>query len=153
MLIRLLNIMVCISLVGVTVAPASMRPCCCKTMGKTAVAQKAPQSCCAMKATARNLCHPAARSCCSDHNVTKAKSCCSGNELMQERRTCRCLEQMQLVALSGYAVDDGSVRVPCTACGQAPMVQTTQPQVRVSVVDRIAPPGGDALLQTCSLRC
>ena len=97
MLSRLLVIITCVSLVGMTVVPASAIPCCCnKSMhSKKMSGAKAQMSPACLPESADK-----ALPCCHGKLV---KACCSTKVIRQKCPKCRCLEQLQIVALSGYA--------------------------------------------------
>jgi len=152
MLHRSFVIMICISLVGVTALPGSLIPCCCKTGGNMMNIQKSLPGCCAHKALpacCRAMAGPA--SCCSKA-ASQPQAFCSEDTLTKSCPYCRCLQQMQVVALSGYAVHDGTVTwasVPMTETAAAPSVA---PQTLVASFLERDPPGISTLLQTCTLR-
>jgi len=60
---------------------------------------------------------------------------------------------MQIIALSGYSVDESTVRVPLVS--MADVISTSEIASRITsdVVKEEAPPGNPAFLQICSLRC
>jgi hypothetical protein len=93
MLKRLITIFSCICMVGVTVLPASAVPCCCRQAGK-------PNCCEEHQAKALpGCCHEA-------REQTLADECCRSSvdqtNIDQKCPRCRCLEEMQIVTLSGY---------------------------------------------------
>lgn len=150
MLSRLVIIVTCVCLIGVTIVPASSVPCCCKShtgfMGphgiSAATADTGAASC------ARGMIK--ARSCCPDK---LAQASCSQEVVKQECPRCRCIEQLQIVALSGYAAFETSVRLPAVTLAAAtpfPMVDS------IKTIGTGQEAGGHEIvisLQTCTLRC
>jgi len=155
--------MLCFSLVGVTAAPGFALPCCCKGLHKAAVVEKAHPG-----FKSEGYLKPASdskkmRSCCATglpqqrpaplSDLSSDQSCCPSNTIKKECRVCRCLEQMQVVALSETVTPEINIRhsvgipvvsaVPSLseiACVSAPVADSDC---------RGAPIG----LRTCSLRC
>jgi len=157
MLNRSLIILICISMVGVTVLPASMLPCCCKFKGAKMRAEDAP-GCCALRKAGPPVLKQTARerSCCSARQLSEAPAqatCCSQQVSVKVPcGKCRCLEHMQVVALSGYM--GGEVNLRTSAVHTA----TLPPSTLVSVDRRIASvipddysPKNVVLLKTCTL--
>jgi hypothetical protein len=151
MLSRLVIIITCVSLVGVTIVPASSIPCCCKSVNANYLdqngisgpkAQTGP-ACCSAAAVK-------ARSCCSTKVV---KACCAKGLVRDECPQCRCREHIQILALSGYTAIETSVRlsaVTFAAAGNSSGIQLSHMACIVPEVDC-----RDIVisLQTCTLRC
>jgi hypothetical protein len=163
MLKRSIALIVCFSLVGVTAAPGFALPCCCKNLSKPAVAEKA-SACCKSEHSLDTASHSEkARSCCataSRHEAPPAlsdlgsgHSCCSGNTIRKDCPMCRCLEQMQIVALSGTVAPETSIRnsvgVPLVSAALSLSEIARVPATVADLECRGAPIG----LRTCSLRC
>ncbi len=147
MLSRLLVIITCVSLVGVTVVPASAIPCCCnKSMHSRGMSRaKAEMSavCCPESADK-------AHSCCHG----KLETACRSKKIVRQNcPRCRCLEQLQIIALSGYAPTENNIRVSTvTLATVAPMPFTDFDKSAVVM------PSSDCRdpiisLRTCTLRC
>lgn len=109
MLMRILIIVTCISMIGITVLPASA-PCCCSQMpGKSSAAQKPVQ--CPLHTNQRSVSDAPLASCCHTPPCvsTGSASCCSQGTIKHVCGTCRCHEQMQVVALPAnqplYTID------------------------------------------------
>lgn len=149
MLSRLIIIISCISLVGVTAVPASLIPCCCKT--------KAPHKCCTGKSasgasTGNMMCGmPAkAKSCCAkDHSST----CCPQNTIKKDCPNCRCLEQMQIVTLSGQSDNEHTIRISALAVVQSAAVPLVGIEVPTDSGAVTVSRGVPLSLRTCTLRC
>jgi hypothetical protein len=151
MLTRLVIIVTCISLIGVTIVPASSIPCCCKSAhtnfrGQSGIshpATKAVSTCCS-RGPAK------VRSCCA----TKVdQATCANGTVRGECPKCRCLEQLQIIALSGYSALGTIIRVPALNVAiTTPLAGITSPGMAA-----LAPEADcrDIVvgLQTCSLRC
>jgi hypothetical protein len=121
MLSRSIAIIVCLSLIGVTVLPASMIPCCCASKGdlcKTASA--GPRSCCAKGPSDLAVSQGTAKSCCANISAD-LPACCSKQTVKKECPVCRCIEQMQIVALSGYSIDQSTIRIPLVLIADLPL--------------------------------
>jgi hypothetical protein len=147
---RLVVIILCVSLVGVTVVPASSIPCCCKSMHATRAdrngisgdrAEMGP-ACCTAGAVK-------ARSCCAG----KLVSSCSKRIVRAECPRCRCLEQMQIVALSGYTAFENTVRVPPVTFVALVELSSLGPSNIVGLVPETDCRDVLINLRTCTLRC
>ena len=163
MLKRSIALIVCFSLVGVTAAPAFVLPCCCKNLNKPPVAEKVG-ACCKSKPSLDTGVHSKkTHSCCATASRSEApaalsdlgpdQSCISGNTIKKDCPICRCLEQMQIVALSGNVAPEinirNSVGAPVVSAG---LSLSDIACVSAAIADsdcRGAPIG----LRTCSLRC
>jgi hypothetical protein len=153
---RLIALIVCFCLVGVTAAPGFALPCCCKKLSKPAVAEKA-NTCCKSKPSLDTPSHSnKMRSCCAPASLSDLgsdQSCSSGNTIKKDCPICRCLEQMQIVALSGTVVPEINIRnslgVPVVSVvfSCAGIAHMSAPVADSEC--RGAPIG----LRTCSLRC
>ena len=103
---KVLVIIYCVSFLGMTVAPSSAVPCCCKTRSSsvpydvTALEQTFPpiQSCCPPKRVQAPSCcavpSPAEKPC----NITRSVNLDCGN--------CSCLKHLQLVGISENLTDE-----------------------------------------------
>ena len=148
MLSHLLVIITCISMVGMTVVPASAIPCCCnRSLHAREVshsrAEVIPPVCCPERDTK-------VHSCCRAKLQT---ACRSDNFVKQKCPRCRCLEQLQIVALSGYASTESNTRVsPAIVPTVTPMPFTglDESAVGTALSDCRDP---IVILQTCTLRC
>ncbi len=146
---RLIIIISCISLVGVTVLPASLIPCCCKSgVTQNCALQDSARGCCTGKMMSEV---PAkTKSCCAKDPSDK---CCSQKVIKKECPNCRCLEQLQIITLPGHNDNEHSIRISALAAvGSAttPVIGIDVPADIVAVKDF----GGIPLsLQTCTLRC
>jgi len=148
---RSLAILVCVSLLGVTAAPASWLPCCCKSKAKAGHVEKSGPSCCAKKAqSASPGALTAVHNCCSAKANQTAS--CAKMALKKACPGCRCIEQMQIVALSGQSSQDSSA-VVATMPTDAVALIPIEPGVSEFQLTSSAPPGMSTLLKTCTLRC
>ena len=148
---RSLAIFVCISLLGVTAAPASWLPCCCKSKAKAGHVEKSGLSCCAKKAqSASPGTLTAIHTCCSAKANQTAS--CAKMALKKACPGCRCLEQMQIVALSGQSSQDSSAPVASFSTDTVSLIPV-EAGVSESLLTFSAPPGMSTLLRTCTLRC
>jgi hypothetical protein len=151
MLTRLVIIIMCVSLIGVTIVPASSIPCCCKSGHTNFQAQS-------------RIPHPATEAvhaCCSP-GPAKVRSCCATKVVQAtcakgtvrgECPRCRCLEQLQIIALSGYSALGTIIRIPVlNVVATAPLGGIISPGMAA-----LAPEADcrDIVvgLQTCTLRC
>jgi hypothetical protein len=153
MLSRTIAIIVCFSLIGVTVLPASIIPCCCKPGTDLGRAESSHlRSCCEKAPTVRTVAATAPKSCCTEKAVD-LPACCSKRIIKKDCAACRCLEQMQIVALCGYSVDQSTIRVPLVSMAALTSTAAPASQIAASVVTHEAPPGNPAFLEICPLRC
>jgi hypothetical protein len=133
---RSIAIILCFSLVGITVIPAAYVPCCCKTSCKTVLSKQA-RSCCNSGATvlpavtaetkARPCCGMAAQAMAVPGTCPFSESggACPSKVVKQECPVCRCLEQMQVVALSsGSTLSETFTRAALTAWAPATEFQS-----------------------------
>lgn len=151
MLSRLLTIITCISLIGVTIVPASSIPCCCKFMhanysgqSETSGSRAETGPACCSKGAVK------ARSCCSTNAV---QASCSKGLIKQVCPRCRCLEQLQIVALSGYAAIETSVRLSAVTFAAAVSTSGIQPSSMAGTIPEANCRDIVVSLQTCTLRC
>ena len=147
MLSRVIAIVTCLSLVGVSLVPASLLPCCCKNRSMAQQGASGP-TCpkCPPGTTA------SAMPCCAKMQ-SEAPACCTKNSLQQNCPLCRCMEQMQVVTLSSAPSDQLSVRVPVAAqIGETASVANPQSGT-FHVFRHAGPPGDLTFLTTCTLRC
>jgi hypothetical protein len=160
---RSIALIVCFCLVGVTAVPGFALPCCCKKLSKPAVAEKA-SACCKSKPSHHTASHSyKTQSCCASGSQHEApaplsdlgsdQSCRSGNTIKKECPICRCLEQMQIVALSGTVAPEinirNSVGIPVVS---AVLSLSEIACVSATIADSDCR-GASIGLRTCSLRC
>lgn len=154
MLRHSLVIFTCICLIGVTLLPASVVPCCCTFMRAKMGLQSARSDCLlhvSLASAASTV--PSTPSCCSGRMSVSAAAapCCSQSLIKQACGKCRCHEQMCVVALPACpscqplgglpvltARFDGSTSVALPEKGRLAGLDVGIPQTGV-------------LLQTCSL--
>ncbi len=157
MLNRTLIFIVCISMVGVTVLPASLLPCCCKFEGVKMRTQGAFTGCPLHKASRPVLPQtPRQGSCCSDRQIveeTAQPTCCSQQVSLQKPcGKCRCLEQMQVVTLSGYSVGQVNMRTTTfSVAAVTPQALLAVDQHTADVIPNMHAPKNVVLLKTCTL--
>lgn len=146
-------ILVSLCMVGMTVVPSSLIPCCCKSTDCSALRETVRENCCAMPDSGRSAkTEKRTRTCCNPEPV-KVATACPAKVLKQACPKCRCLEQMQVVALSGYSTFGVSGKIH-------PATQSVTIVDPLSIVAPTAdgvietsPPAIHPLSFTCSLRC
>jgi hypothetical protein len=151
MLSRLVIIITCISLVGVTIVPASSIPCCCKSIqanyrdqcGISGLRAETGPTCCS-KTVAK------APSCCSTEAV---QASCAKGLVRDECPQCRCVQQLQIVALSGYTAIETSVRLSAVTFAAVAESSGIQPSHMAGIVAEVDCRDIVISLQTCTLRC
>ncbi len=151
MLSRLVIIILCVSLVGVTIVPASSIPCCCKTMHANYSVQSGISGSLAEKG--RACCSGGAvkaRSCCATHVV---QATCAKGTVRDECPRCRCLEQLQIVALSGYTAVENSVRLAAVTFSTVASLSGIRPSQMAGLALEVDCRDIVISLQTCTLRC
>jgi hypothetical protein len=164
MLRRFTAIALCFSLVGLTTIPAGYLPCCCKRWVKQDARKKAP--CCRHAAKLRTESslfqkiahlgneprqmgpHALAGGTMSEH-----ASCCAGKALKRTCPVCRCLEQMQVVALTGWSMGETDMRVAAEALPTVVVPSVCRPRFLATKQHDDDFSGIVITLQTCSLRC
>jgi hypothetical protein len=142
MLRRFTALTICISLVGMTMTPASLLPCCCK--------KRQPMSANAM---AHSCCQPQQAPACRMHESMASSEHCSGL-LMTVCKKCRCLEQMQVIALTAYVAQPEPLRIVAALLETDPL-QNKVP-CPISAGDRPIRPqkiSPDLTLLKCSYLC
>jgi hypothetical protein len=149
MLSHLVIIITCISLVSTTIVPASSIPCCCKSIQanyRTNVEFRAsgPQGPCCSKTVAK------APSCCSTNPV---QASCANGLVRDECPQCRCVQQLQIVALSGYTAIETSVRLSAVTFAAAAHSSGIRPSHMAGIVAEVDCRDIVISLQTCTLRC
>lgn len=152
MLSRSIAIITCLSLVGVSIVPASMVPCCCKARPLAQHAASLP-ACpkCPVTVPAAASASPAP-SCCAAI-PSEVPACCAKSNIKQNCHRCRCLDQMQIVALAQASWDQLSVRVlPALPIGEIASVDNPVTDA-FQVMHAEGPPGNLGFLTTCALRC
>jgi hypothetical protein len=151
MLSRLVIIITCVSLVWATIVPASSIPCCCKSIqanyreqcGISGPSAEAVPACCS-KTVAK------APSCCATKPVQV--SCATGT-LREECPQCRCVQQLQIVALSGYTAIETNVRLSAVTFAAAGHSSDIQPSYMAGIGPEVDCRDIVVSLQTCTLRC
>ena len=153
MLSRSIAVMACLSLIGMTILPASVIPCCCKNKDNLAQGTFAhPLSCCEKSSAVRTATAGIVKPCCAKNSVD-LQSCCSNRVVLPECLGCRCLEQMQIIALSGYSVDESTVRIPLLSIPDMASTSDLTSRIAANPTRDEGPPGNPAFLRTCTLRC
>lgn len=151
MLSRSIAIIACLSLVGVSLVPASLVPCCCKAKFNAQHASSTP-SCNHCPATGAARSASAVPACCANQSA-ELPSSCAGNVVKSDCPRCRCLEQLQIVALSPVSSDQLPVRILSAAVVGEAVSVTSQTDGGLPIVSAQGPPGNPAFLKTCALRC
>jgi len=153
MLTHSVAIIVSLCMVGMTVVPSSLIPCCCKSNSCSTDHQKVRAGCCSTGAgQGSELAANQRRSCCNPEPV-KTASCCTTKTIKPDCPQCRCLEKMQVVALSGYSVYEthGKTQPAARTVAVADPLSVVAPTF-LRLIDE-SPPGIHPLSVTCSLRC
>ncbi len=161
---RSIALILCFCLIGVTAVPAAYLPCCCKASCKSAMNEQV-RPCCKNhqvhdQASAPK---PKARPCCAmGTQVALTTGTCQFSEsgeacpskVVKQCPFCRCLEQMQIVALSsGSTLFETVTRVPDVAWASAVEVQ---PMVTARLSEfgpTYQSHSSSISLLTCTLRC
>lgn len=148
MLSRSIVIISCISLLGVTVLPASLIPCCCKPGGMSLSAKMAAKC----GATGKMMCGIPAKtkSCCAKDT---SDQCSPQKTVKKNCPHCRCLEQMQIVTLTGHNDNEQTTRISALAAVETADTSVVGIEIAsdlVFVKDFVSTP---LSLQTCTLRC
>jgi hypothetical protein len=163
MLRRVTSILLCFSLLGLTVLPAAYLPCCCKAAMKPKPLKVA--SCCSHYKPQTQGCGLVAQArtmaCCESgvgpsslqDRMAKGSFHCAGKVLNKTCPICRCLEQMQIVAIAGSQTHETVVRVAAAALPSAVVPMSELPLKSVEVAPQGERPGIAVTLQTCSFRC
>ncbi len=90
------------------------------------------------------------KSCCAKDPSDK---CCPEKVIKKECPNCRCLEQLQIVTLSGHSDNEHSIRISALAAVES----ATSPSLGIEVPADLVPitdlRGIPLSLQTCTLRC
>lgn len=152
MLIQSVAILVSLCMVGMTVVPSALIPCCCKSSECSVLRIDSRGTCCSTPADRPAQASAQRRSCCAPEAV-KTASCCPEQSLKPDCPNCRCLEKMQVVALSGYSVYESTGKTYPAALNLAvanPLSMVQETNVRLT---ETSPPGMHPLSVTCSLRC
>jgi hypothetical protein len=143
---RLIIIVSCISLLGVSIVPAYLLPCCCKSGWAKQDSQVSGRSCPGKTCEVTT----GSKSCCAK---VPAEKCCSQNMIKKDCPNCRCLDQMQIVTLSGHNDNENTFRISALTaveCASLPLVEANI----LSDFSSVGDIGGVPLsLQTCILRC
>lgn len=161
---RSIALILCFSLVGATVAPGAYLPCCCKKACEPAIKEQ-PRQCCKTEPSldpASRL--QGGRLCCGTHSPqhtqsvssypsSEYKACCSSKMMKKECPACRCLEQMQIVALSGTPTGQATVRTSAVIPLTAVEFPTTAADPATELISELDCRGAPVNLRTCNLRC
>lgn len=130
-----------IALLGFTLTPHAYFPCCCKGVGK--VCQGLPSGFQPEKPV---------KQCCAQ--ATNRDACPVNDTVKADCPNCRCLEQYQIVVLTGPGAGDPTVRIP--AAGVLPAFSAGLADIndrRVQPARNEFPPGTAIRLKTCTLLC
>ncbi len=160
---RSIALIACCCLVGVTAMPAFALPCCCKGLSKPAVVEKARPCCKSESPLDSSSNSEKMRPCCatgsrhvgpaSSSDSASHQSYPSGNTVKKECPVCRCLEQMQIVALSGTVTPESNIR---NSIG-IPIISAVFSSPEIAYVSTAATysdcRGAPIGLRTCNLRC
>jgi hypothetical protein len=161
----IIAIALCLSVVGMTVVPAGYMPCCCKgarnILGtitvsspccqaavkteQTATQQSAPHSCCATP-------KDSPQTTCCGHSQSNT-SCLAVKVIEGPCHNCRCIAQMQIVALPGFAVSEKTYRPAEMTAPVAELPSMTPAERWAESLPECGSPGIVITLQTCSFRC
>jgi hypothetical protein len=151
MLSRSIAIITCLSLVGVSLVPASLVPCCCKTRSVAQSVASLP-ACPKCPVTIPAAANAAPAPCCAAA-PSDSPACCAKVDLKQNCPRCRCLDQLQIVALTQASWDQLSVRVlPAVEIGEVAGVDNPASD-SFHIPNAEDPPGKIGFLTTCTLRC
>ena len=155
-------IALCFSMVGMSLMPGGLVPCCCKLSHNGSCAQKV-LGCCgsgvAAKTDSGGSVH--ARMCCSTDRVP-GHSCCSDRPSVPKPRcktmkkscpVCHCGQETPMVTLSGYVNPHSLIRVPVVASVQVVAPETPSTGLYTESVTRTDSSGPAIALQTCVFRC
>lgn len=158
-------IALCFSVMGMTVVPAKYMPCCCKAARRSVGADTAPGRCCAMAVNtdadaqergAHDSCHAmqarSARAVCCGH-AQASRSMKAGTVISGPCHGCRCIQEMQIVALPGFAVTEKTYRVAEIGVPVAEMPCLAPAAQWAGSLPESGFPGIVITLQTCSFRC
>lgn len=162
---RFLAIALCFSVMGMTVIPARLMPCCCKAahenLGKGSMGvSMSPFVLQTEEARERQRSHPAccgkvtraARNTCCHSNSAANRSMEAGKALAAPCPKCTCITELQIVALPGIALSEKTYKLGDVAAVEpAPIVR--QAERLAAPLSELSPPGIVLTLQTCSLRC
>ncbi len=158
---RIISLALCFSLLGVTAAPGYILPCCCKGMSKSAVAEKS-RHCCKSQPSLDSISDSKPLPCCANRLAGQSQtyppdssdqSCCSAKKLKKECPICRCLEQMQIVALSENVSLDVGVKHLVFVSSESVDLSATGLTWLSSALANSYSGAAPIGLKTCSLRC
>ncbi|MEW6349989.1 MAG: hypothetical protein AB1646_13060 [Thermodesulfobacteriota bacterium] len=138
---RIISLVACTCLLGLTAVPAAYVPCCCKTRLAPDKAD-GHKGCCAKPAPQPSCCAQA-----------KEMGCLVGSTVSAPCPHCRCIEQMQVVALTGVDSSEVSTRFMADA-----YTVVADQAVDVSTIMTLpspekCPPGIPLLHKTCVILC
>lgn len=153
MTFRIVTIAICVCVVGSSVVPAGILPCCCKAKAADGNGAFGSGSCCAPRTAAPLLdTYKAVNSCCGGQ-VSRIQTCPSQSSFSPICPACRCLEQMKLVSLTSSATTEEASRTSQVA---ALLVDTLCFQVELrsqkAVSGAVLSSNLPIILQNCSLR-
>ena len=140
---RFISSLVCICLIGITMVPSAYLPCCCNS--RHALGESPMHvGCCAE--------HAPVMPCCAKPHIVK---CCSPTSTIKAPcPVCRCIEQMQIVAISEAESSLQHARLAAVLY-TLPVDSSLRPPVdeaRDAAPERF-PSGIVVLLQTCVFLC
>ena len=140
---RVINLIVCMSLLSLTALPWALHPCCCKTGVKVSL-ETAGSACC--KAQTRP------KGCCE--STKGVQSCPLKQSFGASCPVCACKEKIKTSLTMGPSLQQTLVRHAATVLALAPPVRNPirTEQSRVIFVDP-HPPEIEILLQTSILLC
>jgi len=142
---RFINILICFCLLGYTLLPQALIPCCCTSQPQPSNLSKSP-SCCAVE--------PVKTDCSSRMQMMENSSCPPKLVLGSACPLCRCLQSMQVEVVSGPGIHQTLNRASVDVL-HAPHPRTT---IRTAALSELAALKKDrggtvTLLQICVLIC
>lgn len=153
MLKRVFVITMCVSMLGMTVVPASWMPCCCKAQSKTSSANKPVPSCCIDKTVMNSSESEFSHRSCHETGLNAQQACACGTIVRGLCGACRCAEQVQVIALTGYFTQDEITKdhlSPDFSVSERSMITSAASRF---VYQDVAPPGMVSHLKTFILIC
>ena len=158
-------IALCFSVMGMTVVPARYMPCCCKGARRTLGTEATHMGCCPASTKTDQTAEKRSshHSCQASHKNSVAAACCghaqanrpmvAGQSFAAPCHSCRCIQEMQIVALPGFAVSEKTYRLTEIAASIAEMPTLTPAERWAESLPECGYPGIVITLQTCSFRC
>ncbi len=158
-------IALCFSVMGMTAVPARYMPCCCKGAGRNLRTEAVRTTCCpvavktdetADKRRGHHACSANQKSsppavCCQHAQATR--SMFAGEAITGPAHNCRCIQEMQIVAIPGFAVSEKAYRLIEVNAPVAETPTITPAERRTESLTESGFPGIVITLQTCSFRC